>query len=214
MVSPEIAAQGEREVVERTRPMEPASATAATSNAALANKVIGITPTKTWSVINCFSGLATLRGSAPATQDCHTQELGGKEEVVVEVVGLAAGNMEQASVSSATGRFLENPTNVEQSVVQLWFMKVFISPRYGHFARECREEENRSSLSTLFCVSWIMMMFDTHCKNKWGLNGSVRRCYKCHESGHIAKDCSKEDVCYVCNKVFCSGNYDETGFGT
>merc|ERR1719458_1159653 len=47
--------------------------------------------------------LATLRGSAPATQDCHTQELGGKEEVVEVVVGLAAGNMEQASVSSATG---------------------------------------------------------------------------------------------------------------
>ena len=66
--------------------------------------------------------------------------------MVEVVVGLAAGNMEQASVSSATGRFLENATNVGQSVVQLWFMKVFISPRYGHFARECSEEENRSSL--------------------------------------------------------------------
>jgi len=32
------------------------------------------------------------------------------------------------------------------------------------------------------------------------LNERFGRCYKCHESGHIAKDCSKEDVCYVCNK--------------
>jgi len=41
--------------------------------------------------------------------------------------------------------------------------------RFGHFARECREEENL--------------------------------CYKCHKSGHIAKDCSQPDLCYVCNKV-------------
>ena len=100
-------------------------------------------------MINCFSGLVTLQGSAPATQDCHTRELGGKEEVV----GVAVGNMEQASVSSATGRSFEKPTNVEQSVVQFWFKivsRVYILLRYGHFARECREEENRSSLSTLF----------------------------------------------------------------
>ena len=41
--------------------------------------------------------------------------------------------------------------------------------RYGHFARECTQEENS--------------------------------CYKCSEMGHMAKDCDKEDVCYVCNKV-------------
>ena len=47
--------------------------------------------------------------------------------------------------------------------------KQWVIQRYGHFARECREAENR--------------------------------CYKCHQSGHIAKDCEKEEVCYVCNKV-------------
>ena len=61
-------------------------------------------------MINCISGLATLQGSAPATQGCHTQELGGKEEEV----GVEAGNMEQASVSSATGRFYRETGKIEK----------------------------------------------------------------------------------------------------
>ena len=63
-------------------------------------------------MINCISGLATLQGSAPATQGCHTQELGGKEEVVE--VGVEAENMEQASVSSATGRFYRETDKSEK----------------------------------------------------------------------------------------------------
>ena len=62
-------------------------------------------------MINCCSGLVTLRGSAPATQGCLTQELEEKEEeeevVVVVVVVVVAGNMAQASVSSVTGELAE-----------------------------------------------------------------------------------------------------------
>ena len=63
-------------------------------------------------MITCCSGLATLQGSAPATQGCLIQELEGKEEVVV--VEVAAGNMEQASVSSATGRFYRETDKSEK----------------------------------------------------------------------------------------------------
>ena len=56
------------------------------------------------------SGLATLQGSAPATQGCLTQELEGKEEE--EVVVGAAGNMEQASVSNVTGEKLTTMEHV------------------------------------------------------------------------------------------------------
>ena len=48
------------------------------------------------------------------------------------------------------------------------FVGVFLFARYGHFARECTQEENS--------------------------------CYKCSESGHLAKECEKPDICYVCNK--------------
>ena len=40
--------------------------------------------------------------------------------------------------------------------------------RFGHFARECTQEENS--------------------------------CYKCSESGHLAKECEKPHLCYVCDK--------------
>ena len=56
-------------------------------------------------MIKSYSGLATLRGSAPATPGCPIQELEGKEEVVV-VVGVVAGNMAQVNVSSVTGGFI------------------------------------------------------------------------------------------------------------
>ena len=140
-------------------------------------------------MINCCSGLVTLRGSAPATQGCLTQELEGKEEEEVVVGVGAAGNMAQASVSSVTGelagqvadfRFYPGMDTSPGSVVRRRTGEVFLTP---------------------LCVSCIVM-FNTHCKNKWMLNEHFGRCYKCHESGHIAKDCSKEDVCYVCNKVF------------
>ena len=55
-------------------------------------------------VIKSCSGLATLRGSAPATLGCPIQELEGKEEE--EEVVVVAENMAQASVSSATGGFI------------------------------------------------------------------------------------------------------------
>ena len=54
-------------------------------------------------VINFCSGLATLQGSARATLGCLTRALEGMLVVEEEEV---AGNMEQASVSSATGKLL------------------------------------------------------------------------------------------------------------
>ena len=77
-------------------------------------------------MITCCSGLATLQGSAPATQGCLTQELEGKEEE--GVVEVAAGNMEQASVSSVTGGNMCGTSMVQgsasASVVQVWYKQV------------------------------------------------------------------------------------------
>lgn len=60
--------------------------------------------------------------------------------------------------------------------------------RYGHFARECREEENR-------CYK---------CHESGHIAKDCEKedvCYVCNKEGHLAKDCPDGDrkTCYRCN---------------
>ena len=74
---------------------------------------------------NSRLGSDTLQENAQATPGCPILGLAGRVE---EAEG---GNMGQASVSSATGGICGEVDRFENLC------------RYGHFAREGREEENR-----------------------------------------------------------------------
>ena len=69
-------------------------------------------------VINFCSGLATLQGSARATLGCLTRVLEGILVVEEEEV---AGNMEQASVSSATGKDVKKICVVHEKCLKRTF---------------------------------------------------------------------------------------------